>query len=118
MSCVKATRKGKKVFLIFFLAKKIKIDYVFFFKHRLFSHPARTDLMNKIITAAFWRNRGVVGAAAHHLSISIWLAFATSHLTRHHKGKLELSTVVDNFVRNFSWVFPCKFKGLTGARHG
>jgi len=33
MSCVKATGKRKKVFLIFFLAKKIKIDYVFFFEH-------------------------------------------------------------------------------------
>ncbi len=118
MSCVKATGKRKKVFLIFFLAKKIKIDYVFFFEHRIFFLPARTDLMNKIIAASFWRNRGVFCAAAGLLSIFIWLALVTSHVTRHHRGMVELSTAVDNFVCNFSWVISCKFKALTGDRHG
>jgi hypothetical protein len=74
--------------------------------------------MNKIIAAAFWRNRGVLGAAAHHLSILTWLAPVTSHLTRHHNGTVELSTAVDNFVRNFSLVIACKFKALTGDCHG
>lgn len=74
--------------------------------------------MNKIIAAAFWRNRGVLGVAAHHLSILTWLALVTSHLTRHHKGTGELSTAVDNFVRNFSWVIACKVKALTSDCHG
>lgn len=31
---------------------------------------------------------------------------------------MELSTAVDNFVRNFFRVIACKFKVLTGERHG
>jgi len=74
--------------------------------------------MNKNIAAAFWRNRGVLGAAAHHLSILTWLALGTSHLSRHHRGTAELSTAVDNFVRNFTTGIPFKFKVLTGDHHG
>jgi hypothetical protein len=90
----------------------------FFSSSDYFFLPARTDLMNKIIAATFWRNRGVLVVAAHRLSMLTWLALVTLHLTRHHKGTVELSTAVDNFVRNFSWVIACKVKALTGDYHG
>jgi len=85
------------------------IDYFFL--------PARTDLMNKIIVAAFWRKRGIPCAAARHLSISMWHRLVTPYLSRGHHGSEELSTAVDNFVRNFSNVNSFKFKVLTGDHH-
>jgi len=85
------------------------IDYFFL--------PARTDLMNKIIAAAFWRKRGIPCAAARHLSISMRQELVTPYLTRNHHGSVELSTAVDNFVRNFTNVISFKFKVLTGDHH-
>ena len=50
------------------------IDYFFL--------PARTDLMNKIIAAAFWRQWGVPCASARRLAISTWLGLVALNLAR------------------------------------
>jgi hypothetical protein len=110
--------KRKKLFSNFFLAKKFEIDYVFFFEHRSFFLPARTDLMNKTIAAAFWRKRGIFCAAARHSSLSLWRGLVTPYLTRSDHVSAKLSTAVDNFVRNFSRPFLINFKMLTGEYHG
>lgn len=110
--------KRKKLYSNFFLAKKFKIDYVFFSEHRLLFLPARTDLMNKIIAAVFWRKQRILCATARHSSISMWHRLVTPYLTRSEHGSIELSTAVDNFVRNFSRLFFINFKVLMGEYHG
>ena len=85
------------------------IDYCFL--------PARTGLMNKIIAAAFRRIRGVL-CIAFYPSTFIRLELVTLHLTRRHSGTIELSTAVDNCVRNFCDEFSFNFKVLTGEHHG
>lgn len=74
--------------------------------------------MNKIIAAAFWRKRGILCAAARHSSISMWHELVTPYLTGCGHESVELSTAVDNFVRNFSPPFFINFKVLTGEYHG
>lgn len=74
--------------------------------------------MNTIIAAAFWRKQGILCAATRLFSISMWHELVTPYLTRSDHGSVELSTAVDNIVRNFSRLLLINFKVLTGECHG
>jgi hypothetical protein len=74
--------------------------------------------MNKIIAAVFRRKRGNLCANAGHSSISMRRRLVAPYLTRSVHLSAELSTAVDNFVRNFLCIFSTKFKMLMGEYHG
>jgi hypothetical protein len=74
--------------------------------------------MNKVIAAAFWRKRGILSATTRRSSTSMGQGLVAPYLIRSDQGSAKLSTVVDNFVRNFLRLFPINFKVLTGGYHG
>ena len=73
--------------------------------------------MDNIIAAALWRRRGILSTAAFTPSNFNWFEAGKSHRMQRYWGRVELSTTVDNFVRNFTVELSFTFNALTGDHH-
>lgn len=109
--------RKKNFFLkFFFLQRKLKLT-ICFFPGLDFFLAARTDAMNTIITAALRQKAAIRCADAAGLSIPIRRGIGPLSPIPAWDRARELSTAVDNFVRNFVRTISFKFNMLTGNRH-
>ena len=90
----------------------------FFSRLGYFFPPARVNPTDQVIVADFGPQYEMLCAATCHLSALAWQSVMTLNLSPQTSEAKKLSTVVDNFVRNFNNGFSFKFKALTGNHHG